>query len=295
MHNSFDNLSYSEAALSNRTLFLSNLNNINIYVEDTDKEYIYEEIFERLFENNCASFRIFPLGGKKAVLNKHEKTSMYEADGKTNIFIVDGDFDNLWNEQKTIAPNLIYLERYNIESYYCQKESVIKYMRTMLKKQRKPIESLISYDEWIQFFRCEAGKLFILFALVQQKCPSIPNVKSCTKFLAENGRLLEDKYQEYSEKIINEIGPLESLLEDTNNKIQCQFTGEEENKILSIICGKYQIESLCRHLQQCIGKNICRENFYNNLISNFDLEPLNFLKNQITHIISNQKHSQNSA
>lgn len=295
MSDSIEKLSFSEEALSNRSLFLSNLNQINIYVEDTDKEYIYEEIFERLFEDNITFFCIFPLGGKTAVLNKHKKTNMYEPDGKANIFIVDGDFDNLWDEQKTISPNLIYLERYNIESYYCKKESTIKYMRSVLKRQRKPIEELIKYDEWMQSFRNEAGKLFILFALVQHNCPSIPNVNLCSDFLDVNGQLIEEEYQKYENQIIDQVGTLEYLLEEIKQKIHCQFTGDEENKIFSIICGKYQIESLCRHLQKCSGKNICREVFYNNLISNFDLEPLKFLKERIMNMISNETHSQNSA
>ncbi len=37
---------YSEHGLENRPLFFAGCNNVNIYVEDTDKEYVYEQILE---------------------------------------------------------------------------------------------------------------------------------------------------------------------------------------------------------------------------------------------------------
>ena len=44
MNDNSDALAFSEDALPNRPLFLSSLNDINIFVEDAGKEYIYEEI-----------------------------------------------------------------------------------------------------------------------------------------------------------------------------------------------------------------------------------------------------------
>ena len=40
-----DGLFYSESALLNRVLFYSDYNDINIFVEDEYKEYIYENIY----------------------------------------------------------------------------------------------------------------------------------------------------------------------------------------------------------------------------------------------------------
>lgn len=100
MNDNIDGLQFSSEALSNRPLFLSHLNDINLFVEDVGKEYAYEEIFERLFENQIAVFSIFPLGGKSAVIGEHRKRKIVDSDGKLNIFIIDGDFDNLWEDQK---------------------------------------------------------------------------------------------------------------------------------------------------------------------------------------------------
>lgn len=289
-------LAYSEEALSNRSIFLSGLNDINIFVEDVNKEYIYEEIFERLFEDRVSIFCIFPLGGKDAVKQKHETSGMYDSDGKLNLFVVDGDFDNLWDEDKTISPNLIYLDRYNIESYYCTKEAVIKYMRGFLKKPREQIEALMNYDTWLQSVRQEMGELFVLFSLVHHHCPTLPNVSiGASEFLDPNGRIDASKYEHYKERVVEKVGSLDPLLVEIREKIHRQFSGDEEDKVLAIICGKYQIESLCRHLYHCFGKNVNRGAISNVLIMSFDLAPLRFIEDRTIQLISANAGSQHSA
>lgn len=296
MSNTNNVLAYSENALANRAIFLSGFNDVNIFVEDHGKEYIYEEIFERLFEDKVRLFCIFPLGGKDAVKQKHESSCMYDSDGKLNLFIIDGDFDNLWDEGKTISPNLIYLDRYNIESYYCSKEAIIKYMRGFLKKPREQIESLMNYDTWMQSIRQEMGELFVLFALVHHHCPTLPNVSiGASEFLDPNGLIDASKYEHYKEQVVEKVGSLEPLIEEIHDKIHRQFSGNEEDKVMAIICGKYQIESLCRHLFHCFGKNVNRGAITNMLIMSFDLEPLRFIEERAIHLMSSDARSQHSA
>lgn len=165
---------YSEHGLENRPLFFAGCNNVNIYVEDTDKEYVYEQILERLFENGLRFQSIFPLNGKQAVLARCRINGAYEPDGTPNIYIVDGDFDNLWDEQKENLPGLIYLTRYNIESYYCCEDAVISCLRMRLCCRRDQVEAILHYREWEDRFFEEAAPLFILFALVKKTFRKIP-------------------------------------------------------------------------------------------------------------------------
>lgn len=288
MRDNVEGLSFSKDALLNRSLFLSRFNDINIYVEDVGKEYEYEEIFERLFESNLNIFSIFPLGGKDAVINAHQAQGPIDSNGKINVYIVDGDFDNLWDDQKIIAPNLIYLTRYNIESYYYSKEAILKFIRSFLKCTRNEAEAKIHFDEWKCYLCNEIGKLFVLFAVVKRRCPELPNVGLGTgKFLNENGRMIVEEYDKYLEMVSREIGSTETFIADVYERIDRKFTGSKDDKVLSIICGKFQFESLCRFLTGYCNKNINRENFRATLIANFDLRPLGFLKEQILQLIAN--------
>lgn len=296
MSEALDGLFFSEDALSNRALFLSALNDINIFVEDVGKEYEYEEIFERLFGGEITIFSIFPLGGKDAVIRRQQENSLQDSNEKVNIFIVDGDFDNLWIDQRIVSENLIYLTRYNIESYYCCNEAVIKYMRSYLKCTREMTVSKIQLEQWKRSFKEEAGKLFTVFALVKRHCPQLPNVKTAEgRFLGANGRTRLDELQKYIETVSSEVGPIDHYIEEVQEKIHSEFDGIEEDKILSIICGKYQFESLCRHLTTCCHKNINRENFRNALISSFDLGPLYFLRDKIMQLVTDSMLAQSTA
>lgn len=297
MNDNSDALAFSEDALSNRPLFLSSLNDINIFVEDDGKEYIYEEILERLLGDCVHIFCIFPLGGKSAVLQKHRISNKYDAKGNSNIFIVDGDFDNLWDENKVIADNLIYLDRYNIESYYCTKDSAIKYMRGILRKTREQTEAIIDFDTWFRRFQEEFGKLFALFALVQHYCPVIPNVGDVMRFLDTDGSLISDEYLQYEKQVAEHIDSIDAQIQKVFEKTQYQITNSDKgtSNFSTIICGKCQLESFCRHLKICSGKNINRENIRNSFIMTFDLEPLQFIRDRVLYLLAHGVKAQNSA
>ena len=296
MSDYIDGLNYSNEGLSNRVLFLSDFNSINIYVEDVGKEYEYENIFERFFDNEIKLFSIFPLGGKECVLKTFQEKGIVDSDGKVNIYIVDGDFDNIWDDCKIHSPNVIYLSRYNIESYYCSKEAVIKFMRMFLRSKREDVENLIQFDNWLHNFCSTMTSLFILFALVKKHCPTIPNVGiSIKKFLDENGDLITENMNDYRSEISNNIEFIDSIEVEIKEKIDKNFVGNNEEKNLSIICGKFQIESLCRYLKGRCGKNISRDSLRNYLIENFDLNPLIYLKDQILRLIPVEIISRNTA
>lgn len=295
-NDSVEGLAFSKEALSNRSLFLSQLNDINIYVEDVGKEYEYEEIFERLFESNLRIFCIFPLGGKDAVIRAHRTKGLHDSSGKINVFIVDGDFDNLWDDQKVASPNLIYLTRYNIESYYFFEEAVIKYIRSFLKCTRNEAIAKIHFDEWQQNIIQELGKLFILFAIVKRYRPELPNVNlGAGKFLDANGNLISQEYENYYQTVSKEIGSTEERIAEIQERIHIQFQENDKKRIRSIICGKYQFESLCRHLKKNCRKNINRETFRATLISNFEIQTLYFLRDQILHLMADNLLSSSSA
>ena len=64
MNTEFD-LSFSDEALLSRALFYTSNSTITIFVEDENKEFEYEEIFEKLFSDCQINIDcIFPSGGK---------------------------------------------------------------------------------------------------------------------------------------------------------------------------------------------------------------------------------------
>ena len=106
-----EGLFYSEEALINRVIFLSDSNEINIIVEDEYKEYEYENILNRLFSYQLILNNIFPMKGKPGVKKAFEEYGAFY-DGKPTIYLVDGDFDIIMNKDMVEHPNYIYLDKY---------------------------------------------------------------------------------------------------------------------------------------------------------------------------------------
>lgn len=102
---------------------------------------------ERLFGSQIKIGEIFPMNGKKGVEKAFEEYgNSYE--NKPAIYIVDADFDIVMEKEMIQDENYIYLEKYNIESYFVDKRATIKYMARKLKKRQKEVKEIINYQMW---------------------------------------------------------------------------------------------------------------------------------------------------
>ena len=152
MSNEFE-LRFSEEALLSRVLFLTSSTTLSVFVEDADKEYEYEELFEKLFPEELKVDCIFPTGGKTKLEEAFDLFGNSTSYGKT-FFIADGDFDVVLGRTMIVADNFLYLERYNIESYLLDEEVVLKYMRPRLRKTFQETKSIVKYEEWLSTKIC---------------------------------------------------------------------------------------------------------------------------------------------
>jgi Protein of unknown function (DUF4435) len=122
--------SKSQNYLMGQDILWSQFNDLNFYVEDADQENFYYHILKKIFPNVKIS-RIFPLGGKRFVIDKAKGT----ISDKTKIFILDKDFDDILNKKEN-HPNLFYLKKYSIENYLIEEvalHEIIKEENTKIK------------------------------------------------------------------------------------------------------------------------------------------------------------------
>ncbi len=170
-------------------------------------------------------------------------------------------------------------------------------MRGILRKTREQTEAIIDFDTWFRTFQEEFGKLFALFALVQHYCLAIPNVGDVMRFLDTDGSLISDEYLQYEKQVAEHIDSIDVQIQKVFEKTQYQITNSDKgtSNFSTIICGKCQLESFCRHLKICSGKNINRENIRNSFIMTFDLEPLQFIRDRVLYLLAHGAKAQNSA
>ena len=72
-----------------KSVFYKEVNDIDIYIEDTTKGYkkLYKNLFSRVFQNKYRVSEVFPIGSRGKVIAQHKiKNSI-----RPYLFIIDGD------------------------------------------------------------------------------------------------------------------------------------------------------------------------------------------------------------
>lgn len=274
-------LTYSEEALINRILFLSDSNEINVIVEDTNKEYEYELIFNRLFSNKLRINNIFAMNGKSGVRKAFEEFGS-EYKGIPSLYLVDGDFDLIMNKDIIDHPNYVYLDRYNIESYYVDKAATLKFMSGKMKKRQKDIVEVIDYDIWENDTYQKLEMLFINYIIAQKVFPDEKNVGiSPYKYIDSDGYIDYNKIESYINSLKSRIPNYMDLYNEYNEKFNL-YLNRDSSKL---ICGKYILTTLTQYLRNKTKVTFRYDDFVYYLIGEFNIKKLNFLKNRVNDIL----------
>ena len=276
-----EGLFYSDSALLNRILFYSDYNDVNIFVEDEYKEFIYENIFQRMFNDKIKINKILPMKGKKGVEKAFKELGeMY--DGKPAIYLVDGDFDLVMGKKMINNPNYIYLEKYNIESYYIDEKAVIKYMAGKMKITQKNVSEKIEYSEWEDMIYAAMKELFINYMIAQEVFPDEKNVGiSPHSFFYKNGYVNADKVEEYIDQLKSRIIDYDAKYDLYKRKFETILSGD----VTKLVCGKYLLASLSNYLREKAKVKFKEEDFTYFLSVLFDIKTLDFVRDRILNII----------
>lgn len=158
-------LQYSDDALDVRADMIDTANSeIVVFVEDIDKEYFYEKIFDRLFENENVLLKPIGLGGKNKVISRFNENK--EKEESNYFYLVDGDFDRYIGIELIKDDRFIYLEAYNIENYIIDENVVYNFLTGKLKKTKSEVRDLFDFNKWKQKIVDESKKLFLCYAFI---------------------------------------------------------------------------------------------------------------------------------
>ena len=277
-----DGLFYSESALLNRILFYSAYNDINIFVEDENKEFIYENIFQRMFNLQIRISKILSMKGKPGVEKAFQEYGC-SYDGKPAIYLVDGDFDLIMGKEMINSPNYIYLEKYNIESYYIDEKAVLKYMAGKMKTTQKNVSEKIEYSEWENMIYDAMKELFINYMIAQDVFPREKSVGlPAHSYFYANGFVNYDKIEEYINGLKSRIPSYYAMYDSYKRKFETVLSGDTTR----LVCGKYLLASLSNYLRAKGNVSFKEDDFIYFLALFFDIKLLDFVKDRILTIIS---------
>lgn len=179
-------------------------------------------------------------------------------------------------------PNYIYLEKYNIESYYIDEKAVLRFMAGKMKKTQKSVSQVIKYSSWESVVYEAMKELFINYMIAQATFPDEKNVG-----LPEHSFFHKDGYANY-DKINGYIDTLKKKIPDYEEKYSIYNKRFEEillGDITRLVCGKYLLASLSNYLRDVAKVKFKEEDFVNFLISAFNIKKLDFVKKRIVKIM----------
>jgi hypothetical protein len=283
MSDVLDDLMYSSEALAARFLLFQGLNDINLIVEDKDREYIYETIFKRMLGEQYHISAIFAAGGKPAVKDRYNEFRS-ETNGVKNFYIVDGDFDRYIHEDDMINdPCFIYLETYNIENYFIDEEACLQFSKGHLKCLDNVVREKVSFNGWKERIISESTKLFLCYCFVQKFHPETENV-SRSSFLFVNDKTGFERNGAYQKYWNEEILTLDSNALEKINEINDKYISINGNDHFNLICGKFLLDSLCAYLRNLFKATFSKDEFKWHLINHFDITKLDYVKNAILQL-----------
>lgn len=281
--------SRSSDGLAALDVFYNVFNEVNFYVEDTDQENLYEEIFRTIFPS-VKFQKIFPLGGKAAVL-AHATDPVNNTLLTKRIYILDKDFDDLLGTMLNMG-NVFYLDRYCIENHLLDGTAIVNFLiEEYPKKKRSEINKKLNINHKINEVYESLRPLFILFYCVQflrldiKNCKSKPEKFCVTKKLWEvNQSAIED----YLNRVVtlacqNNVSP-----ELTNPFDDERFSHLTSTNHHSLVSGKFILAMIFHYIKShySLGSTTL-DSFTYRLAKNSNLESLNSLAVNVLKIIKN--------
>ena len=282
-----DDLVYSSEADAVRFLYYQDLNDINLFVEDSGMEYEYETIFKRLLGDDYHIKAIFGLGGKSKVRERYKEFGSC-TNGRQNFYIVDGDFDRYTCPSGMIHDsNFVYLEAYNIENYFIDENATLQFAKSYLKCMDDEVKNIVQFKKWKGKIILESQQLFLCYCFVQKFGFSEPTVARPEYLFIDSKtgfKRADNSFNDYVEHVLT----LDKDAEGKLNEIIHDYERINGDDYFNLICGKFLLTSLYCYLRSLIKERIDKNDLRWALVNNFDVSKLDYVRNAILDITKKQ-------
>lgn len=165
------------AAKYAKSVLFEEFNDIDIFIEDTADGYqkIFREIFSRVFEGQYRVNNVFPLGGRKVVLDNFELNK--ENLRRPTLYIVDGDLFLLVNDNVKNQKGLFVLPCYCVENILIDNQAICEILNE--ENHEKTKDELINefdFQAWLESNYQYLLSIFIEYGVCFSLMPEIQTV-----------------------------------------------------------------------------------------------------------------------
>lgn len=229
---------HSDEAQKNMWIHYTDYQDVDIYIEDETKEALYNDLVKRMkvFEDECRFFKVFPIRGKKKVLDLSREMDNY----RKRFFIVDGDFDFI-SEENDLDNRVFMHPCYCLENYFFCEKAIRAIVKEELagkisEKEEAAIQKIVSNEKEKELL----VQLFHTYAAIKCTC-GVPTISNARKVLLKNGNQVEIAQEKVLHEVHRlEVEAIEKVGEDVfyNAKTKIASSIEELPDKLSIVSGK---------------------------------------------------------
>ncbi|MFL0427817.1 DUF4435 domain-containing protein [Moraxella sp. 179-F 1C4 NHS] len=257
-----------------KSVFYTEYNDIDIYVEDTKRGYekIFKILFSRLFEGKFRVDNIFPLGGRDKVINKFKQ----EISSRPLLYVIDGDLMFLTKNDVQNTKGFFRLPCYCLENILCDVNALVNILDDEdSNKTYIEIVKDFDYNDWLVKNEEKLFELFIEYKVAKILYPELATVSFDVTYLlsCNRGVLEENKFQQRIQFVKNSVITIAGYSQyiSTRNEVVEEFNNSLANK-LSIVSGKdYILPLLKKRAQSSAKMNITNPSLMNRLAKNCDL------------------------
>lgn len=239
-----------------------------IIVEDSKKEYVYEQIFKQLFDKK---FLFLGIGGKQNIIKNYDEIKHY-LKNKMFLCIMDGDFDRyIYPDDLLIDNNVLYLKTYNIENYLINECAFRDFVKGKVKLTDNDLDKCYNFVEWINYIIQESKELFLCYCFIKKNIPEERSVSiSASRFFNDkNGIVKKDQIYNFVNSIKEKKG--EDYFTSEVQQINERYMSISNRKdYFDFICGKFLMNTLMYRIKGIRNTNISVEDLIWWLVNRID-------------------------
>jgi hypothetical protein len=172
----------SRATAAIRKLF-EPLQDIDVYVEDSDDEAFYRTLLNSASGGSVKVARVFGLGGRTAVL---AAAAAHDHKKRRALFIIDGDLPWVRGEAPKDILGLHQHEAYCVENLLVCERALTTVLSQETAASEDDAKVALSLTQWRNSLLQPLAELFAAFATVNEVAPEVPTVAQGAGALCTN-------------------------------------------------------------------------------------------------------------
>ncbi|MET3979003.1 hypothetical protein ABIB62_001572 [Mucilaginibacter sp. UYP25] len=281
-------LRYTSKVLPTISLFFKSKSEIDVFIEDSNDEEFYKSLLHRLVIEKVKIDKLISLGCKQRVIAACEADQDYRK--RKRLYIVDGDLDLIFDNNRKDLKHLFVLDHYCIENLLIDEDGIIETLHDCVILDKKKITASLGLEKWLKGIAHILVELFLHYSICHEcvlgtKTVSIPVATLCKQ---DKGLTVLD------------IAKVEGLINTLRTNIIAKTSDEYYNdtiytrrslwpsnieSLIKIVSGKdYLLPLLAFRFKKLKGKetyNLKMETLRLRLAKTINLKKLRFLKSAL--------------